>query len=256
VDIKSTGSSTNFNGLLLSLQRPFSSGFLLGAHYMWSHAFDEGSLGGGESTARQNTACRSCEYAPTNQDVRHTLTANWIYELPFGRDRAHLNTGALEPIFGGWQLSGLLQARTGRPLTISVNRSAADLPDGNNSNQRPDVVPGVSPIPTSQTPGQWINIAAFAVPARGTWGNAGRNIVRAPGLFQVDLALQKRFPIGGSGNIEFRMEAFNAFNRVNLGTPGTNISAGASFGRITGPLNSNYGTGTARQLQFMLRLNY
>ncbi|MBI3262809.1 MAG: TonB-dependent receptor, partial [Acidobacteria bacterium] len=129
-------------------------------------------------------------------------------------------------------------------------------PDGNNSSQRPDRVADVSPTPANQNPNQWINIAAFAVPVRGTWGNAGRNIVRAPGLFQIDLALQKSFSIGSSRTIAFRCEAFNAFNRVNLGTPGTNISSSASFGRITGPLNSGYGTGTARQIQFMFRLNY
>jgi len=257
VDIKSSGSSSEFNGLMLSLHRPFNNGFLLGANYMLSHAFDEGSLGGGESTARQNLACRSCEHASTNQDVRHTLTMNWVYELPVGKDRRYVSgDGALQHVFGGWQFSGLLQARTGRPLTISVTRSAADLPDGNNSSQRPDLVPGVSPIPADQSPNQWINIAAFSVPARGTWGNAGRNLIRAPGLFQVDLALQKSFAIGGARNVGIRWEAFNAFNRQNLGTPGTNISSTASFGRITGPLNTGYGTGTARQMQFMFRLNY
>jgi hypothetical protein len=257
VDTKSSGSSANFHGLLLSLQRAFGDGFLLGTQYMWSHAFDEGSLGGGESTARQNTACRSCEYGSTNQDIRHTLTMNWVYELPIGKDRRYLTRdSALQHIFGGWQLSGLLQARTGRPLTISVTRSAADLPDGNNSSQRPNLVPDISPIPANQNPDQWINIAAFAVPARGTWGNAGRNVIRAPGLFQVDLALQKSFAIGGARNVGIRWEAFNAFNRQNLGTPGTNISSTASFGRITGPLNTGYGTGTARQMQFMFRLNY
>lgn len=257
VDIKSSGSSTNFNGLQISLQRPFTAGFLLGAQYMWSHAFDEGSLGAGESTAPQNVSCRQCEYASTNQDIRHTLTVNWIYELPFGEGRKYLEGSALRYIFGGWNFSGLLQARTGRPLTISVNRSTADLPDGNNSGQRADVVPGVSPIPGNQTPDQWLNLAAFAVPVRGTWGNAGRNILRGPDLFQVDVALQKRFLINGSRNLEFRWEAFNAFNRQNLANPNTNISSGpASFGRITGPLNRGYGTGTARQMQFMFRLNF
>jgi hypothetical protein len=257
VDIKSSGSSTNFHGLQLSLYRPLNAGFLLGAQYMWSHAFDEGSLGGGESTARQNVSCRHCEYASTNQDIRQTLTINWVYELPFGAGRRYLQDGGiLEHVFGGWQLSGLLQARTGRPLTISVDRSTADLPDGNNSSQRADRVPGADPTPSNQTPQEWINSAAFAAPARGTWGNAGRNILRGPGLLQVDLALQKRFRINGSRNFEFRWEAFNAFNRQNLGNPNTNISSGAAFGRITGPLNNNYGTGTARQIQFMLRLNF
>lgn len=257
VDIKSSGSSTNFHGLQMSLQRPFTNGFLMGVQYMWSHAFDEGSLGAGESTAPQSVACRSCEYASTNQDIRHTLTMNWVYQLPFGDGHKYGQRGALRHVLGGWNVSGLLQARTGRPLTISVNRSTADLPDGNNSGQRPDVVAGVSPIPANQNPNQWLDIAAFAVPARGTWGNVGRNTLRGPGLLQVDLALQRRFRLGADRNFELRLEAFNALNRQNLANPNTSISSGvASFGRITGPLNSGYGTGTARQMQFMLRFNY
>lgn len=257
VDIKSSESNTTFHGLQLSLQRPFTAGFLFGAQYMWSHAFDVGSLGGGESQEPQNAACRQCEFGTTNQDIRHTLTVNWVYELPFGRDRQSLaESGLLQHVFGGWQLSGVMQARTGRPLTITVNRGTGDLPDGNNRNQRPDVVAGVDPYPATPTPDQWLNIAAFAVPARGTWGNAGRNILRGPGLLQLDVALQKRFTISGSRNFQFRWEAFNVFNRMNLGNPGTNISAPAQFGRITGPLNSNYGTGTARQMQFMFRINF
>jgi hypothetical protein len=254
VDIKSSGSNTSFHGLQLSLQRPMTAGFLFGAQYMWSHALDVGSLGGGESQEPQNAACRRCEHASTNQDIRHTLTANWVYQLPYGRETA--TRGLLERVFGGWQLSGVLQARTGRPLTITVNRSTGDLPDGNNRNQRPNLVPDVDPYPADRTPSQWLNIAAFAVPARGTWGNVGRNTLRGPGLFQVDLALQKRFRFAGSRHLEFRWEAFNAFNRLNLANPGTNISSPASFGRITGPLNNNYGTGTARQMQFMLRFNF
>ena len=257
VDIKGSDSDTTFNGLQLSLHRPFHAGFQFGAQYMWSHARDEGSLGGGESQEPQNAACRECEWGDTNQDIRHTLTVNWVYELPMGRDRADSDKGdLLNVLFGGWQLSGVMQARTGRPLTITVDRQGSDLPDGNNRNQRPDVVPGVNPYPDEKTPDRWLNIAAFAVPARGTWGNIARNTLRGPGLFQIDLALQKRFAISGHRTFEFRWEAFNAFNRMNLANPSTNISNAASFGRITGPLNRGYGTGTARQMQFMLRMNF
>lgn len=254
VDIKSSGSSANFNGLQFSFYRRAAGGLQLGTQYMWSHAFDEGALGGGESTNRQNAACRSCEYGSTNQDIRHTLTINGVYQLPYGRDGK--TDGALRHVFGGWQLSGLMQARTGRPLTITASRGVNDLPDGNNSSQRADRVPGVPLYPENKTAAQWFNPAAFTVPARGTWGNAGRNNVRGPGLLQVDLALQKRFEIAGSRNVEFRIEAFNAFNRVNLGNPGTAVTSPSSFGVITGPLNRGYGTGTARQLQFMFRFNF
>jgi hypothetical protein len=254
VDTKSSESNAHFNALQFSLYRRAAGGLQLGTQYMWSFSYDEGSLGGGESTARQNAACRRCEYGFTNQDVRHTLTTNWVYELPFGRDRN--NSGALQQVFGGWTFSGLMQARTGRPLTIGASRSTGDLPDGNNSSQRADRVDGVPLYPENQSAEQWFNPAAFALPRPGTWGNAGRNIVRAPGLFQVDLALQRRFALGGPRNFEFRVEAFNAFNRVNLGAPGTTVTSPASFGRITGPLNRGYGTGTARQMQFMFRMNF
>jgi hypothetical protein len=255
VDIKGSESDTNFNGLQLSLHRPLNNGFQFGAQYMWSHARDEGSLGGGESQEPQNAACRECEWADTNQDIRHTLTVNWVYELPVGRDRTDTG-GLLNHVFGGWQLSGLMQARTGRPLTITVDRPGSALPDGNNRNQRADVVPGVNPYPATKTPDQWLNIAAFAVPVPGTWGNIARNTLRGPGLFQIDLALQKRFAIHGRRTFEFRWEAFNAFNRLNLANPATNISQPTQFGLITGPLNRGYGTGTARQMQFMLRMNF
>ena len=147
-------------------------------------------------------------------------------------------------------------ARTGRPLTITASRSSSDLPDGNNASQRADRVEGAAPYPSNQTPAQWFNPAAFALPAKGTWGNAGRNILRGPALFQIDLGLQKRFAIGGARNVEFRAEAFNLFNRINLGNPGTAVTSPSSFGRITGPLNTGYGTGTARQMQFMFRFNF
>jgi hypothetical protein len=254
VDTKSSGSNTSFNGFQFSLYRRGGNGLQLGTQYMFSKAYDEGSLGGGESTAPQNAACRSCEHAFTNQDVRHTLTVNWVYALPYGRDGNR--AGALRQVFGGWQLSGLLQARTGRPLTIGASRQVGDMPDGNNSNQRADLVAGVPLYPANQTPEQWFNPAAVVLPKPGTWGNAERNIVRAPGLFQTDLALQKRFTINGARNFDFRLEAFNAFNRVNLGAPGTAVTSPASFGRITGPLNRGYGTGTARQIQFMFRVNF
>jgi hypothetical protein len=254
VDTKSSGSNAHFNGLQFSLYRRAANGLQVGTQYMWSYAMDEGSLGGGESTAPQNASCRRCERAATNQDVRHTLTMNWVYELPFLRGPNA--DGAMKAVFGGWQLSGLLQARTGRPLTITATRGAGDLPDGNNANQRADLVSGAELYPANQTPEQWFNTAAFVLPRPGTWGSAPRNIIRAPGLFQVDLAMQKRFAISGAQNFEFRLEAFNAFNRVNLGAPGTAVTSPASFGRITGPLNRGYGTGTARQIQFMFRFNF
>ena len=87
-------------------------------------------------------------------------------------------------------------ARTGFPVNVLVNRSAASVPDGNTTDQRPDLVPGVSLTPPGgKSIGQWINPAAFATPANGTFGNAPRDIARGPGAWQIDLGVNKRIPL-------------------------------------------------------------
>jgi hypothetical protein len=167
--------------------------------------------------------------------------------------------GIAEKVFGGWDLSGIGTVRTGVPVNVTVSRSASALPDGNpTSPPRPDLVPGVSLLPPGgQTPTAWINPAAFAIPVNGTWGNAGRNLVRAPGLWQIDTALTKHNQISERMGIEFRAEAFNLLNHSQLGLPNANFSALGSFGRITQPLNPGAtGTGTPRQFQLMLRLSF
>jgi hypothetical protein len=103
---------------------------------------------------------------------------------------------------------------------------------------------------------QWLNPAAFAIPAPGTWGNAGRSIATGPGLVQVDWALQKKMFITENKNIVLRIEAFNIFNRTQAGNPGTTLTSPASFGLVTTGLNRTIGTGTARQLQLALRFNF
>jgi hypothetical protein len=168
-----------------------------------------------------------------------------------------LNSGPASAILGGWQLSGIWTMRTGRMLTVTMNRSSNDLPDGNSRSPRPDVVPGVSVYPAGgPTFAQWLNPNAFSIPASRVWGNAGRVIGTGPGLVQVDTALQKQVKLIERLNVVFRAEAFNLFNRTQAGNPGTNFSVPASFGLVNTGLNRTIGTGTSRQIQFALRLNF
>ena len=161
--------------------------------------------------------------------------------LPFGPGQRFLKCGGVAgKIVGGWELSAIHSTRTGRAINFSVSRSSKDLPDGNSSNQRPDVVPGVSIYPENQTIDNWFNIAAFAVPKTGTWGNAARNLGRGPGVNTLDLSLQKTANITEKHRIAFRAEFFNIFNRPHLGTPASNISSPGSFGRITSPMNRSH----------------
>jgi hypothetical protein len=131
------------------------------------------------------------------------------------------------------------------------------LPDGVADNQRPNVVPGVSLTPPAgTTPNLWINPAAFSTPAPGTWGNAGRNLVRGPGLWQMDIGLSKQFHPIERIALRFRGEVFNLFNRAQYGNPIGNISD-PNFGRITSLINSGAtGTGTPRQIQFSMRVSF
>jgi hypothetical protein len=253
IDSKESAGNGSFNSLQLSVKRRLSGGFQVQGEYMWSHALNDGMIGAGESTAPQNVNDREAGKGNSNYDIRHTLTSNFLWELPFGTGRRFLNSGGVAgAIFGGWDLSGIWATRTGRMLLVSVTRSSRDLPDGNSSNQRPDRVPNVPVYPAEQTLGEWLSRSAFAVPARGTWGNLGRNIATGPGVNQWDVALQKTMNISEGHRIAFRAEFFNIFNRAHYGNPTTNISS-SSFGRITGPMNREIGTGTARQIQFMLR---
>ncbi|MCU1260984.1 MAG: hypothetical protein JWO80_3869 [Bryobacterales bacterium] len=258
IDSKDANDNSTFHGWQSSLQRQFRSGWLFTANYMWSHSINDGSVGGGEADYPQNVACRTCERASSDQDVRHSFSMNNVWELPFGKSRRYLNQGRVADLLaGGWSLSAIGIARSGLPVNVTLARPGASVPDGNNfSPQRPDLVAGVSVVPPSQTVGNWINAAAFSSPANGTIGNAGRNLVRGPSLWQADLGLTKRFRITERFSMDFRAEAFNVFNRAQFGNPNGNISSG-SFGRITTTVNDGAtGSGTPRQFQFALRVNY
>jgi hypothetical protein len=211
VDYKRMDGVSNFNGLSVTAKKQFSSGWLFGANYLWSHSIDDAGTGGGEADYPENIACRSCERATSDQDIRHSFTSSAIYQLPFGPGLRYLKGGGVVGwLADGWELSGIGTARTGLPLTVTISRSASSLPDGNSTSpQRPNLVPGISVIPPGgQTPQNWINPAAFFIPANGTWGNAGRNLVRAPSISELDAALTKRNQITERLGLEFRAAVF------------------------------------------------
>jgi len=245
IDEKRFDGNTNFNGLQSSLQRSFSKGFLFQAQYMWGNAISD-NAGSGEGGQIQDVTCRACDRGPADYDIRHTFTANSVYQMPFARARW----------YGGWDVSGLFTSRTGRPFSVSVNRASGVVPSGQTQSQRANYVGGVNPYFANPGPDSWLNPAAFVAPANNTYGNAGRNGFRGPGLWQMDIGLSKRIRVREGIHLDFRTEAFNLFNRAQYGEPVANIS-NPTFGRILVTANDGAtGTGTSRQLQFMLRLNF
>jgi hypothetical protein len=255
--LKTNDGNSTFNAMQLSLERRLTRGLLWDTQYMWSHAITDASIGAGEATAIQNMSCRACDRSDTQFDVRHNLTMSGEYELPIGVGHQFLgNPGVASAILGGWQLSGIAAARSGLPVNITVSRKAGDLPDGNSSGQRPDLVPGVSIYADNKTTSTWFNPAAFAVPAKGTWGNLGRNVGRGPGYFEIDTALEKRFRIKESVSFSVRAEAYNIANTPIYANPSGNTSS-ASFGRTSSILNTGAtGTGTSRRIQLAVRMDF
>ena len=258
IDYKTTSSNSNFHGLTISVQRNVSQALIVSANYLWSHSINDGAVGGGEAIYPENVRCRACERASSDQDIRHFLTSSVIYQLPFGQGGRMLSgTGMLSRFLGGWEWSNLFVARTGRPVNVTLARAAGTIPDANTSSpQRPNAT-GISPILDNPTIVQYLNSAAFAVPAAGTFGNLGRNVGRGPNLWQLDTSLSKRFALTEKLRLNLRAEAFNVFNRPQFGDPSGNFSSPVSFGTITTTVNTTgIGTGTPREIQFALRLEF
>ncbi len=276
VDDKQDVGTSSYNGLLLSLQRRITNGWSFQTNYTYSHSINDGSVGGGEANAPENVACRACDRGPSVFDIRHNLVFDTVYELPIGPGKKFLTTGGVAgKIMGGWALSSAANWHTGHPLTVIFGPSASQIPDGNDqSNQRPDLVPGVSLTPPcGRTSTQWINPAAFAEPpidpVTGLYthfGDAGNGIVRAPSVWDIDLSLSKTTKLTERFGLEFRVDAFNVFNHTQLGDPGDLNFEDNTFGMINTTVNfnsnndnfapPNTGTGVPRQLQFVVRLTY
>jgi hypothetical protein len=263
IDIKQTDSNNHFNGWQTSLTRQLRAGWSFSANYLWSHAINDDSTGGGETDYPEINGCRTCDIASSDFDIRHTFSANTVYRLPFGKDRSYLNQSRIgDAILGGWELSGTGTARSGTPVNVTIARAATAVPDGLSiengaSFQRPNYVSGVSLVPANQSVNNWINAAAFTTPANLTWGNAGRNLIRGPNFWQTDAALSRDFRINERFVVAFRAECFNIFNRAQYGNPNGNFSS-PSFGKITTTVNgtSATGSGTPREFQLAMRLRF
>ena len=248
VDYKSDIGASTYHALMLSLERRFSEGLSLQSRYTWSHSINDGSVGGGESNGPENVNCVACDKGPSVFDIRHNFTTNLVYELPFGPRKPYLNaSGVLGKIVGGWSLSSIGLWHTGHPLTITMNINPTQLPDGNDqTNQRPDLVPGVPVLLPGGVRNHTIpiNPAAFAPPPLdpggvgaldssgnfvcplscglvSRFGTAPNGLVRALNSWQIDFALLKTTKITERVDMEFGVQFFNIFNHVQLGDPST-----------------------------------
>jgi hypothetical protein len=239
------GPPSNYNGLSMKLQKRFSGGLSFLTNYTWSHNFDVYSTErGGTSGGPQNPLNWRPDYASSTADVKHAFLFSGVYELPLGRGKRYLQSGIASAILGNWEWSNIVGLYGGQPVAVVLGFDNASL--GRAGGQRPNLVG--NPVLDDPSRTRWFNTAAFARPEILQFGNAGRNILRGPGLKNYDTALMKNFPFLENKNIQFRAEFFNAFNLVNFGTPNATFSS-QDFGVILSARAS-------RSIQFSLKLSF
>jgi hypothetical protein len=236
------GPPASYEGLALKLQKRFASGLSFLANYTWSHNLDVYSTERGAQGVQDPLNWRA-DHATSQADVTHAFLFSDVWELPFGRKKSLLRTGFASHVLGDWQWSNILGLYSGRPFNVTLG---FDNANNGGSSQRPDLVG--NPVLSNPTRLRWFNTAAFAQPLPFTYGNAGRNILRGPGLKNWDMAIAKNMPFGETRNLQFRAEFFNTFNFVNFGFPDANFSS-KTFGLITS-------AGSPRSIQLTLRLAF
>jgi hypothetical protein len=236
----------------------FLASYTLGKAYSNNRGYyGAGGFANTEGAYWQNTYDPDAEWGPAFHDIRHNFIFSWNYELPLGKGHKWGSdwTGVTKAILGGWKLSGIFQARTGVPVTVTDGR-ARSL-QGERGSERPNCVGNWKPSNQSVTAdssapadSRWIDISAFEAAALGTFGNCPVGVARAPGYSNLDLTLSKRFDVGGPRYLELRAEAFNTLNHPNFGPPARDISAPNTFGLITGTV------GTPRVIELAVKFYF
>src|SRR5580658_4001611 len=224
---------SNYNALQLRLQKRMSYGLSFQLNYAWSKSLDTGTGNGHGSgiDIYQNAYTPSANYGLSDFNAANTLVGQITYELPFGHGRQFVLHGPLDQIAGGWRLATLFQWHGGVPFTPVIQGSVAGGIDPGltqsfaaGSYLYPERVgdPNVS----NRSHAMWFNPAAFANPADGTFGSAGRNTLVGPGFANVNLSLAKEFRLHEAITLDVRADAFNMFNHINWGNPDANVGDG------------------------------
>jgi hypothetical protein len=234
---------SRFNALQAKIEKRYSNGVTFIGAYQWSH-----TIALGDASGVQNPLDWDADRASAGTDMRQHFVGSAVYALPFGKGRtygSHWNrfTNAL---LGGWSVSPIVTVNTGLPVNVTVTGDPSNTGTQSNTgnNDRPNIVGTVQLAdPTVQ---EWFNTAAFAPNAKYTFGDAGRNIIRAPGLVNLDIGAQKIFQITERVRAQIRIESFNATNTPALGAPNATVGS-PTFGQITS-------AGAARENQASLKI--
>ena len=250
----SVGDSTA-NALSVRVRKRLQAGFSIGGRYTFSKSLDNAStIGSGEplvaqgagragvsgvTNVAQNAFDLAAEHGLSSFDQRHSFTADYLWELPFGHERRWLSGKTpLRAVLGDWNWSGDWTIASGLPFTPRILGNVLDVSHGTNGTVRADVVPGQAVGVADPSIAEWFNTAAFVAPS-GPFGDARRNSIEGPGSRLFDMSFTKIFPLSESRFLEFRAQFSNVFNTPQYVGIDTVINS-PTYGRVisVGPMRS------------------
>ena len=263
---QSSGSSI-YHSLQVKVERRFSKGLSMLAAYTYSKSIDTSS--GPFSDTRdanfpQNSYDVAAEKGVSDFNVPHRLSLAYLWAMPFGYALVKSDNRPVNMVIKDWMLGSVVTVQSGPPFTPVVSGNISGADEINNptvlaDTDRPNVA-SHEYYPGTQTPQQWVSPSAFSTPEQFTFGNAGRNILRGPGLGSCDFSVLRHFRVSESGMLQFRAEVFNLFNRANFDIPQRTVNA-PGFGQIINTLQpvaglASGGPGEPRELQLGLWLTW
>jgi hypothetical protein len=237
VNLRNPGASSNYHSMQVAVTRRFARSLQFGGAWTWSKVLDFADT----DTAAVSTLVspRVWNYGLAGYDRTHLVKINWLYDIPSGYARG----AVAKAILGHWQVNGIASFISGTPTAVSATTTTGADITGSPTDplSRPDVT-GNAVLPKSQrTIYQYFNTSAFRLPATGTPGNEAKTAFRGPGTNNWDLSLLKTVSVYRErARIEFRAEAYNAFNHTQYTTldttarfnPATGVQSNATFGQV------------------------
>jgi hypothetical protein len=249
-----TGFSSTYHSLQVKFDRGFTKGFRLTTAFTWQKAMDfqHNDDEGLDFYAGQGL---SRNYARADFDRTLNFIQSYIYQLPFGTGRQFLSHSLAGKIIGGWQISGILSARTGTPLTITENNN---LNLGSGGTATANQVGPVSILGGINIGNPWFDKSSFATSVSGVQGNMGRNVFSGPGLFSLNTNLTRTIDLTERMKLQLRLESLNVTNTPQFSNPETN-QQNSNFSYITKTISSGTGvngTGGGRVVQLGVKLTF
>jgi len=251
--------SSHYHSLQLSLNRRFSQGLMIKVSYTHSKAIDWADDDGRTGLLFNWAPMLYRNEALAGFDIPDNFEAGWVYELPFGKGKPLARGGAAAWVLGNWQLNGTFSAYSGTPFTVTSSGASLNAPG--NSQTADQVLPQVQRLGQIGPNVPYYDPTAFRAVTGVRFGNTGRDILRGPGVMNVNLSLFRTFPIRERMNLQFRAESYNFTNTAHFINPSANVS-NARFdtsGNLTalgGFLAINSAQQDQRQFRLGLRLEF